>query len=838
LKDELSEKLVISRFDYEKLIQTGLKMGEFAFIESLISCWLDSYPCDLISELYQSKVLFLQKRIEEATHQVTQILTRDPEFLEAYQLLADISENVNDKAVESFIFILGGTTLDISNIYPWAVTLRSVRLGIRKNELENTGKLLKGLLRNENNNPLVALAHSQYVMLKSDPTFSLPVVQAYHTKWPECLQFSILLADLKMKIGEETEAIRLLHQCVAFDPAAQVLKRMFGDKHEFISLWNQNQRINLEIPVPSSIGVALNWNKLTAGIINPSRESQKIVRPTKSGINGVKEEIRDIYRDQKKKSKSVNTPVYVILSTRSGLENKYGKKTAQIILDELQNLSKIIERKDGWNAMVFLPDDPTLLISQKIDRVSSIDPWKIKLALNDLDQFLKTQLRMIGAILIVGGYEIVPFHKLPNPTDDSDDGIFSDNPYTTSSVNYLVPEWPVGRLPDEAGKDAGLLLEQIRQITAFHQKSLKNKNILIRFLTTILDRTEIRRFIRDIISPPKNFGYSAAVWRRSSLSAFRPIGAGSSLRITPPYLAENIDIDNLMKSKCAYFNLHGLSNSPEWYGQRDFSEDPKGPDFPVAITTKVISKYRNNVDLTFTEACYGGYIINKKIDDSITLKLISIGSQAIIASTCISYGSVFPPLIGADLLAFIFWKFIKDGYSFGESLMQAKISLVKVMNQRQGYLDGEDQKTLESFVLYGDPLGYLEENIYLEKRMPIDKQPPELLVTYSDQNGIVQNSARLSKHTISEINEMVECYIPNLENAKIRIREHQIRLDKMISGEIKNSKYSANEGIDRFGTRTQITYSQMIKSARLVHEQFARVTLDESGKVIKLAVSR
>ena len=26
------------------------------------------------------------------------------------------------------------------------------------------------------------------------------------------------------------------------------------------------------------------------------------------------------------------------------------------------------------------------------------------------------------------------------------------------------------------------------------------------------------------------------------------------------------------------------------------------------------------------------------------------------------------------------------------------------MNQRQGFLDGEDQKTLISFVLYGDPL--------------------------------------------------------------------------------------------------------------------------------------
>ena len=36
--------------------------------------------------------------------------------------------------------------------------------------------------------------------------------------------------------------------------------------------------------------------------------------------------------------------------------------------------------------------------------------------------------------------------------------------------------------------------------------------------------------------------------------------------------------------------------------------------------------------------------------------------------------------------------------------MQAKVDLVREMNRRQGYLDGEDQKTLISFVLYGDPL--------------------------------------------------------------------------------------------------------------------------------------
>jgi hypothetical protein len=835
--DKLSAQLKISREDYEKLTQAGLRNGELIFVISLTDSWLASYPNDLFSDLHKAKGLILQRRPREAIQCLTNVLLRDPEFLEAYMLLSEIGGNVDEKAVKSFMFILGGTTLDISLIYPWAVTLRAIRMGIRKGELENTGKLLTGLLKSESNNPLVALAHSQYLIQTQEPLFSLPIVQQYHEKWPECLQFSLMTADLKMQNGEESEAINLLHQCVSKDPSGQVLRRMYGGNHEFGSLWDQNQRITLDMPIPSSVGVALEWNKLDAG--NSYSDGLGREGPIlQSNISDIAGQEKEISKKTRKISKSTMIPVYVILSTKSGLETKYGKKTAQIIIEEMSELSKAVGQKKNWDSLLFLPDDPGNLKSQEIQPVSTIDPWKIKLALNDLDKSLKKQSRMIGAVVIAGGHEIVPFHKLPNPTDDSDDGVLSDNPYSTSSGNYLLPEWPVGRLPDESGGDAGLLLEQIRMVTTFHQSALKNSNPLTRLVTTILDRTEIRRFVRDLISPPKNFGYSAAVWRRSSLSAFRPIGAGSSLRVTPPFLAENIDVDNLMKSKCAFFNLHGLSNTPEWYGQRDFSEDPQGPDFPIAITARDIKKFRNNVDLTFTEACYGGYIIGKKIDESIALKLISIGSQGLVASTCIAYGSVFPPLIGADLLAFIFWKFIKDGYSFGESLLQAKIGLVKVMSQRQGYLDGEDQKTLESFVLYGDPLGYLEENIYLEKQSPEELPSPDLSASYTDRNGTITNSPRISKQVITEINELVESYIPNLENAKIKIREHKIRLDKMYATTGPKIGYRDAEIQGKIGTRTQVTYSQKLKSARLVHEQFARVTLDETGKVIKLAVSR
>ena len=61
-------------------------------------------------------------------------------------------------------------------------------------------------------------------------------------------------------------------------------------------------------------------------------------------------------------------------------------------------------------------------------------------------------------------------------------------------------------------------------------------------------------------------------------------------------------------------------------------------------------------------------------------------------------------------------------------------------------MDGEDQKTLISFVLYGDPLGYLEENIYLEKK-PLTREAGDLseIKPFSDHDLTLTKNPRISK---------------------------------------------------------------------------------------------
>ncbi len=171
----------------------------------------------------------------------------------------------------------------------------------------------------------------------------------------------------------------------------------------------------------------------------------------------------------------------------------------------------------------------------------------------------------------------------------------------------------------------------------------------------------------------------------------------------------DINLLSFQKAGLVIFNLHGLMDAAEWYGQNDTLDPSEGPDYPVALRPKDIGlngrkKPKKPPEIVFSEACYGAYITGKSLSEAISLQFLNAGSRGVVGSTCMSYGSISPPLIAADLLGFLFWNYVCEGLPAGEALKQAKISLAYEMNQRQGYLDGEDQKTLISFVLFGDPL--------------------------------------------------------------------------------------------------------------------------------------
>src|SRR5262249_28668293 len=152
---------------------------------------------------------------------------------------------------------------------------------------------------------------------------------------------------------------------------------------------------------------------------------------------------------------------YVVISSRTRLNQVYGAASFAQIDAALRTLVSSAARRAGLKPCLLYVDDSAALSPYGLRPANPVNAWEIKAMLAKLAARLKTLNSTIGALLIVGGDDIIPFHHLPNPTDDADADIPSDNPYATADDNYFVPEWPIGRLPTGAGTDPGPLLRAL-----------------------------------------------------------------------------------------------------------------------------------------------------------------------------------------------------------------------------------------------------------------------------------------------------------------------------------------------------------------------------------------
>ena len=68
------------------------------------------------------------------------------------------------------------------------------------------------------------------------------------------------------------------------------------------------------------------------------------------------------------------------------------------------------------------------------------------------------------------------------------------------------------------------------------------------------------------------------------------------------------------------------------------------------------------------------------------------------------------------------------------------------MTNRQGYLDGEDQKTLIQFIFYGDPFFMYENKDVHNKRMKIISKPTKIK-TICDIEGYGNQKIEINEET-------------------------------------------------------------------------------------------
>jgi hypothetical protein len=291
----------------------------------------------------------------------------------------------------------------------------------------------------------------------------------------------------------------------------------------------------------------------------------------------------------------------------------------------------------------------------------------------------------VESLLIVGGPDIVPFGVLPNPMFDSDPSLPADCVYGSDAGVWPLEggadthgygtDWPVGRLPDADEPTPALLLGLIAVAAAQHR--------------------------RGPLALTPCVAYSNAAWQAASEAVLAAAlrGAPQALLLSPPLAAEGLDTQPLVQARLIYVNLHGVADTPNWYGQ-----SPDSPALIVALRPSDLAGLQLDAPVVVSEACYGARLGAQSEETSLALTLLARGAAAFIGATAITYGPLQPPNSQADLLALHMLRQLqRKGASVGQALMAARLATLRETVLAQGTLDEDDEKTLLEFVLYGDP---------------------------------------------------------------------------------------------------------------------------------------
>jgi tetratricopeptide (TPR) repeat protein len=842
----------IQREKFLTLITIAMEMREYHFALEALNIWLERYPGDLQANLMKAVTTHTVGEFQEAKEKLRRLISIDPAFFEAYLAVADMY--AEDDNIWAYLFAISGQQYENHKILPWGKAVFSFLTKIKSEQWKACEENLHRLLKHSGRNALVDLVHLLYVYKTQDPDTTLTLASIYLERWPQCNQIQLMQSDCKMRTGELVEAFEGLSHCAQVDMLGQTARWIWGEGNPYQSMWPTISPLDLTIQMPAAISERFGWNLLTEGD-QPQPEAkrqraQKIFNAEPDveqkreidEVRSVFEKLAKVLNAKSNREVDERFPYYVVMSSFSRLSKKYGSNSAKVLAAQMQRICDTVAQQHNIGALLFMPDDVTSMDDLGMDTLKRLDPWSLKLALHDLDEKLAQKGGMIGWLLIVGGDDIIPFHVLPNPTDDVDENIHSDNPYGCSNANYFVPEWPVGRLPGEKGNDCGLLLAQVRRIIKDHQEQQKQDKLASNAFTAPF--TMLMDFFRLIFRTDRyqtkevSVGYTAAIWRRASMAAYRPIGAANMMAISPPLSVSSIDMTALMGAKLAYYNLHGLIDSGEWFGQKDYITSDNGSDFPVALTPSTFSMPPQFQQFILSEACYGAHTIDKTSDDALCLKFLSFDAKAFVGSTGIAYGSIQPPLIGADLLAKNYWDNLVAGMTAGECLLMAKKQLAAEMQSRQNYLDGEDQKTLLTFVLFGDPLARYDGSLGADSKpfLGRSKETFDTMVLTEVEGNSVGYESKIDEKSLQDIRDALAAYLPGLKEASCSIREQYVLGEDSLAAKLS---FSPPERLSRSANgNVVLSFEQKYPAYKENHKIFTKVTVDDLGKMLKISVSR
>lgn len=386
---------------------------------------------------------------------------------------------------------------------------------------------------------------------------------------------------------------------------------------------------------------------------------------------------------------------HIILGHRAALVRRFGTAGWQDIDEHIRRLCRVLRQK-GMFVVAGYIDATGGLAMLDIPAPAPIAPDAMPI--RDMVRKMATQLHLRGieltTLMLIGGDECVPFHRLQNPIPDDEPHILSDNPYACDDAGYLLPQRIVARLPEGDSDDPQLLIGMLHSMTQYHAQAHHQGQ-------TGFDLSTLLR-IRSTPAQRLAVGVAADAWREPSLLVLKNLHPDAKLLTSPPLTTQNFIAATLAGREVLYINLHGAAGMPHFYGQ-SATVWGAASALPIAISPDNLTRNMVAGAIIISEACYGAELAGRTPHNSVPLKALSEGALAFVGSTVNAYGSAAPPLLGADLLFERMTRYLADGMPIGMALHFARLEFAQIMYDRQGFLDDVDMKTLIEFILLGDP---------------------------------------------------------------------------------------------------------------------------------------
>jgi len=646
--------------------------------------------------------------------------------------------------------------------------------------------------------------------------------QSILAQTPNAVKARLLLGLIRIKRGDTAGGTALLHEAMSADPSGSVAAAFLEGTG--LNLPSLEDAVDLEppdLPVPPEVEAALAAGVTSKGLPVSEERPLPDVEMDLTPVGAAQELQEALYelsdrmvpRVSNQTGQEFPLGLYHLVTSRASLLEKYGERAYQSIERKLKALQEALTQAGYEAHLLLLGDagDPQAFLEAVQQEIHQAEASRGQ--------------ESMGHVLLVGGDEVIPFHRLANPADDDDPFLLSDVPYGAGQ-HLFVSRRAVGRIPDDGSGDPRFLLSMLDALIASQiRASSKNGHTL-----------SLLGFLGQGKGPKsRSFGYTALVWKEASEALYELIGDPRSIQVCPPVTEKFVEPGWMDRCHFLVFNLHGTEESPYWYGQKDSTYPMDYPLFPIALGPENLAQVDLSGAIIFTEACYGANIVGKGPGDALALSFLQKGAACVVGATRLAYGTSQPPLIAADLLARYFWLCLEQGMTAGESLARARTRLIQEAQSRQGYVDGDDQKTALEFILLGDPAARLS---VFKKGAALDESlveaasvQPQLFCKRRASEGGVRVEGELLARARSYLKRVAP---DNWDTQLSVLPRHCCASGRFFEcqGECHHEK-AAYVGPYFVTARKSIS----LQDGRTM-KRIARLTVDEDGRLLKACISK